>query len=117
MKRGIHSFGETASKLRGTMNIQRTLEKSLEKIAKKMICKAKLHSITKKFIIYEVRCVRESKINFYYNDNFVSTISMINSNNMFHSFDWLIWELEKEILSYASRKALDKELEKHNESN
>ena len=96
------------------MNIQRTLQKPLEKIAKKMISKAKLQSSTKKFIRYEVHCIRKSEINFYYNKNFVFTLSMINSNNMFHSFDWLVWELEEKILSYASKQALKAELSKNN---
>ena len=91
------------------MNIQRTLQRPLEKIAKKMICKAKLQLSTKKFIKYEVHCVSESKINFYYNKNFVFTLSMIDSNR-FHSFDWMVWELEEKILSYASKQALKEEL-------
>ena len=98
-----------------SMNIQRTLQKPLEKIAKKMIHKAKLQSSTKKFIRYEVHCVNESKINFYYNKNFVFTLSMISSdNNRFHSFDWLVWELEEKMLSYASKQALKEELSKNN---
>lgn len=96
------------------MNIQRTLQKPLEKIAKKMICKAKLQLSTKKFITYEVHCVRESNITFYYSKNFVFTLSMIGSDNMFHSFDWLVWELEEKILSYASKQALKEELSKNN---
>lgn len=96
------------------MNIQRTLQKPLEKIAKKIIRKAKLQLSTKKFITYEVCCVRESSITFYYNKNFVFTVSMIDSYNMFHSFDWLVWELEEKILSYASKQALKEELSKNN---
>ena len=92
------------------MNIQRTLQKPLEKIARKMICKSKLQLSTKKFIKYEVHCVSESKINFYYNKNFVFTLSMIGSDNKFHSFDWLVWELEEKMLSYASKQALKEEL-------
>lgn len=92
------------------MNIQRTLEKTLEKIAKKIICKAKLQLSTKKFIKYRVHCVNKSEINFYYNKDFVFTLSMIGSDNMFHSFDWLVWELEEKILSYASKQVLKEEL-------
>ena len=94
------------------MHIQRTLEKPLEKIAKKIICKANLQSSTKKFIKYEVHCVRESKIDFYYNKKFVFTLSMIGSDNMFCSFDWLVRKLEEEILSYASKQILKEELSK-----
>jgi hypothetical protein len=75
-----------------------------------MIRKAKLQLSTKKFIKYEVHCVRESKIAFYYNKNFAFILSMIGSDNTFHSFDWLVWELEEKILSYASKQALKEEL-------
>ena len=94
------------------MNIQRTLEKPLEKIAKKIICKAKLQSSTKKFIKYDVYCVSESKINFYYNKKFVFTLSMLSPRNMFHSFDFLVQKLEEKMLSYASKQALKEELSK-----
>ena len=94
------------------MNVRKTIERGIEKVAKEMVRKADLPTSVKKFICYDCWCNMENSIKFYYNNKFVFSAGIVSSDHIVKTLDELVDELEKQIREYASKLALQEALNK-----
>ena len=93
------------------MRIEKEIEKTLIKIARKVRKEMHLHTIIKEFVTIKVD-TKNICLSIYYNDEYVAYTNLYDDYKNYYSTRYLADQLKEKLISYASLKALKKIEEK-----
>ena len=96
------------------MRIEKEIEKTLIKIARKVRREMNLPSLVNQFTSIKVN-TKDMCLSIYYNEKYVATICLWDDYKNYYSIKYLAEEFRKKLFSYASIKGLVKELDKFKE--
>ena len=93
------------------MRLEKEIEKTLIKIARKVYKEMPLHAIIKKFVKIKVD-TKDICLSIYYNDEYVAYTRLWDDCKNYYSTRYLADQLKEKLINYASLKALKKLEEK-----
>ena len=93
------------------MRIEKEIEKTLIKIAKKVRKEMQIPAIIKKFVKIKID-TRDICLNIFYNNEYVAYVNLWDEYKNYYSIRYLADQLKEKLLSYASVKELKKLEEK-----
>lgn len=93
------------------MRIEKEIEKTLIKIAKKVRKEMQIPAIIKKFVRIKID-TKDISLNIFYNNEYVAYMNLWDDYKNYYSVKYLADQLKEKLFSYASLKALKKLEEK-----
>ena len=93
------------------MRIEKEIEKTLNKIAKKVRKEMQIPAIIKKFVRIKID-TKDISLNIFYNNEYVAYMNLWDDYKNYYSVKYLADQLKEKLFSYASLKALKKLEEK-----
>ena len=93
------------------MRIEKEIEKTLIKIAKKVRKEMQIPAIIKKFVRIKID-TKDISLNIFYNNEYVAYMNLWDDYKNYYSIRYLADQLKEKLLSYASVKELKKLEEK-----
>ena len=93
------------------VRIEKELEKTLIRIARKVYKEMQIPAIIKKFIKIKVN-TKDICLSIYYNNEYVAYMNLWDDYKNYYSIKYLADQLKEKLVSYASLKALKKLEEK-----
>lgn len=89
------------------MRIEKEIEKTLIKIAKKVRKEMQIPAIIKKFVRIKID-TKDISLNIFYNNEYVAYMNLWDDYKNYYSVKYLADQLKEKLFSYASLKALKK---------